>query len=132
MQLPFKIQLCTKQLDSGVSASAHDFSAIHLSKVHKLEAWFSVWREDSFFLLLDIFFIYISNVISFPSLPSGNSLIYPLPPVSMRVLPHSPTYSCFPSLAGQGIAVSEIPDLILIGLLNHNREGGIHRETLRP
>jgi hypothetical protein len=47
-----------------------------------------------FFLLLDIFFIYISNVIPFPGLPPGN----PLSHASMRMLPHSPTHSCLPSL----------------------------------
>jgi hypothetical protein len=34
----------------------------------------------SFFLLLNIFFIYISNVIPFPSFPFGNSHPIPLPP----------------------------------------------------
>jgi hypothetical protein len=31
------------------------------------------------FILLDIFFIYISNVIPFPNFPSGNPLSPPLP-----------------------------------------------------
>ena len=40
------------------------------------------------FLLLDIFFIYISNVILFPGLPSENPLPILPPPNSMRALPH--------------------------------------------
>jgi hypothetical protein len=42
-----------------------------------------------FFLLLDISFIYISN-IPFPGLPSRNPLSPTPTPVSMRVLPHPP------------------------------------------
>jgi hypothetical protein len=43
------------------------------------------------FFLLDIFFIYVSNVIPFPSFPSENSLS---PPPSSQ-----PTHSCFLALA---------------------------------
>jgi hypothetical protein len=53
-----------------------------------------------FLLLLDIVFIYISNIIPFPSShPLENS--YPIlpPPASMRVFPHPPTYSLLPTLA---------------------------------
>jgi hypothetical protein len=40
-----------------------------------------------FFLLFDIFFIYISKVIPLPGFPSRNPLSYPPPPASLRVLP---------------------------------------------
>jgi hypothetical protein len=43
-----------------------------------------------FSLLLDIFFIYISNT-PFPGLPSGNPYPSPPPTVSMKVLAHPPT-----------------------------------------
>ena len=43
-----------------------------------------------FFLLLDIFFIYISNVISLPSFPSSNFRSITPPPASMGVLPTHP------------------------------------------
>ena len=48
-----------------------------------------------FFLkfLLDIFFIYISNVIPFAGFPSANSLSHPPPPA------HQPIHSCIPVLA---------------------------------
>ena len=46
------------------------------------------------FLLLDTFFIYISNVIPFPGFPSKKPL-YPLSPP----LGHNPTHSCFLALA---------------------------------
>ena len=58
-----------------------------------------IWYSRNFFFcdkkdfLLDIFFIYISNVIPFPSLPSENPL-FPSPS------PCSPTYPyLFPVLA---------------------------------
>jgi hypothetical protein len=48
----------------------------------------------TFLFLLDIFFIYISNVIPFPGFPSENPLSH-LPPhiAFMRVLRHPPTHS---------------------------------------
>jgi hypothetical protein len=49
-----------------------------------------------YILLLDIFLIYISNVIPFPGLPSGNPLSHPSSPASMRVLPHPPTPTFLP------------------------------------
>jgi hypothetical protein len=51
-------------------------------------------QDDIFFLsfLLDIFFIYISNVIPFPGFPSKNPLSLPPPPA------HQPTHSCFLAL----------------------------------
>jgi hypothetical protein len=52
-----------------------------------------------FFLLLDIFFIYISNVIPFPGFPSRNPLSHTLSPASVRVFSHPPTYSYLPTLA---------------------------------
>jgi hypothetical protein len=38
--------------------------------------------------LLDILFIYISNVITFPGFSSGKPLFHPPPPASMRVFSH--------------------------------------------
>jgi hypothetical protein len=46
-----------------------------------------------YFLLLDIFFIYISNVIPFPGFLSENPLSPPHPSA------HQPTHSCFLVLA---------------------------------
>jgi hypothetical protein len=51
--------------------------------------------EGVLFFLLDILFIYISNVIPFPSFSSWNSLPILPPPASVRVL----THSHFPALA---------------------------------
>jgi hypothetical protein len=58
-----------------------------------------VFFFSSICFLLDILYIYISNVIPFPSFPSRNP--YPtLPlPASMRVLTHTPTHSHLPTLA---------------------------------
>jgi hypothetical protein len=49
-------------------------------------------RRKFFFIkiLLDILFIYISNVIPFPNLSPRNLLSHP-PPASMRVYTHPPT-----------------------------------------
>ena len=55
--------------------------------------WKPFATSDSFLLLLDIFFIYISNVIPFPSFPSENPLSSPSPPAPQ------PTYSYFLALA---------------------------------
>jgi len=64
---------------------------------HSLCPLVSLAKGLQCFLLSFILFIYISNVIPFPSLPSA----YPLshPPSSMRVLPHLPTHSCHTILA---------------------------------
>jgi hypothetical protein len=53
------------------------------------------WIEASLFILflLDIFFIYISNGISFPSFPCENPHPLPLPPAPQ------PTHSLFLALA---------------------------------
>ena len=53
--------------------------------------WLHTPESVSFFLLLDIFFIYISNVILFPGFPSGNLLSHAPFPASMRLFPHLPT-----------------------------------------
>jgi hypothetical protein len=45
------------------------------------------------FILLGIFFIYISNVIPFPSFPSDKTLFPPSPPA------HQPTHSWLLALA---------------------------------
>ena len=56
----------------------------------------------SFFLLLDILLIYISNVIPFPGLPSGTSYPISTPPAAMRVLlnPLPPSCSGIPQQWG--------------------------------
>jgi hypothetical protein len=50
---------------------------------------------------LDIFFIFISNVIPFPGpSPALPETAYPTPfPCFYEGVPHPPTYSCFPTLA---------------------------------
>jgi hypothetical protein len=52
-----------------------------------------------FLLLLDIFFIYISNVIPFPGLSSKNPLSHPPSPCLYEGAPHLPTHSHLPALA---------------------------------
>jgi hypothetical protein len=47
------------------------------------------WLLFFFFLLLDIFFIYISNVIPFPCSPSGNTLSHPTSPCFCKGTPPS-------------------------------------------
>jgi hypothetical protein len=50
------------------------------------------------FLLVDIFFIYISNVIPFPGFPSKNPY-FTLPSLaSMKMCPNTPTYSLLPTI----------------------------------
>ena len=54
------------------------------------------------FFLLDILFIYISNVISFPGFPSGNPLSHPPSPCFYEGASppiHPPTHSHLPTLA---------------------------------
>ena len=58
-------------------------------------------------LFLDIFFIYISNVIPFPR-NIGSPLPYSPPPASMRVFPHPPTHSHLPTLASPYIGASSL------------------------
>jgi hypothetical protein len=48
---------------------------------------------------LDIFFIYMPNVIPFPSFPSENPCPIPPLPASIRMFPHPPIHFCFPLLA---------------------------------
>jgi hypothetical protein len=51
-----------------------------------------------YFILLDILFIYISNVITLPDFTSPKtSYRIPAPPDSMRECPHPTTYSCLPA-----------------------------------
>ena len=40
----------------------------------------------------------IPSLFPFPGLPFGNPYPIPLPPTSMRVLPHPPTNSCLSAL----------------------------------
>jgi len=58
--------------------------------------------------LLDIFFIYISNVIPFSGFPFANPYPIPSPPVSMRVLSHPPIPSRLPTLAFPYTGVSSL------------------------
>jgi hypothetical protein len=56
--------------------------------------------ECSFLIvLLDILFIYISNVIPFLGFPPEIPYPIPPPPASMRVLSNPPTHSHLPALA---------------------------------
>ena len=57
-------------------------------------AWKKNWRQVVdllVLLLLDIFFIYISSIVSFPGPPFRKPLSNLLPPVSVKVFPHPPT-----------------------------------------
>jgi hypothetical protein len=49
--------------------------------------------------LLDIFFIYISNVIPFPCFTPRSPLSHPPSPASMRVFLYLPTHSHIPTLS---------------------------------
>jgi hypothetical protein len=51
------------------------------------------------YFLRDILFIYILNVIHFPSFPSENLLSYSPFPASLRVLPYPPTHPPTHSIA---------------------------------
>ena len=67
--------------------------------------WGSLWMvipsvSAPFFFYWIFLFIYISNVIPFPGLPSGNHHPIPLPPVSVRVVLHPPTNLLPPSRPG--------------------------------
>jgi hypothetical protein len=57
-----------------------------------------ITRKQQLIFLLDIFFIYILNVIQFSSHyhPLGNPLSHS-PPSSKRVFPDPPTLSCLPA-----------------------------------
>jgi hypothetical protein len=68
------------------------FLKIHLKKSNKFVSFLN--------FLLDIFIIYISNVIPSPGFPSGNSLSHPPLPASMRVLKILPTHSFPPPCPG--------------------------------
>ena len=59
----------------------------------------------SFSFLLDILFIYISNVIPFPDFPSGNLLSHLLFPCFYEGALHLPSYSCLPPLHSPTLGV---------------------------
>jgi hypothetical protein len=67
---------------------------------------FVVGRHTLLLLLLDIFFIYISNVILLPSSPLETSYSIPPPPTFMRVYPHTHTY--IPALASSYTGASSL------------------------
>jgi hypothetical protein len=52
-----------------------------------------VFFFNFYFILLDILFIYILNVMPFCSFPSGNTLSNSPSPVSIRILLHPSTHS---------------------------------------
>jgi hypothetical protein len=63
--------------------------------------WHSSYKDHRLVLsnslfLLDIFFIYISNLIPFPSFPSENPLSPLHLPASMRIVTHPPTSASLP------------------------------------
>ena len=70
------------------------FCFANMVQIKKLQLW-----KYIFYFKLDIFFIFISNVIPFPSFLVESP--YPIPPLptSMRVFLYSPTHSCLPDLA---------------------------------
>jgi hypothetical protein len=51
---------------------------------------------DLLMFLLDIFFIYVSNVIPFFGPPPENPYPFPSPPATMRVFPHPPILASLP------------------------------------
>jgi hypothetical protein len=55
--------------------------------------------EEHLYFLLDVLFIYISNVISFPDFPLETPSPIPPPPASMWVCPHPARHSCLPTLS---------------------------------
>jgi hypothetical protein len=66
-----------------------------LINLKSYKVMFDDQKLTHFFLLLDIFFTYISNVICFPGFPSGKPLSHS--PFS-AFLPHPPTHSFLPTL----------------------------------
>jgi hypothetical protein len=65
----------------------------------------TVTNEYFFSFLLDSFFIYLSNVIPFPSFPSENPLSPPPPP------PPQPTHSRFQSWPSPILSIEPSQDL---------------------
>jgi hypothetical protein len=90
------------QMDRTIKMSDNvpfTLSALKISHSSRFEKQLFFPRVDrefsfSFFFLLNIFFIYISNVIPFPSFPSEN-------PLSPSPFPYSPTHPLL--LSGPGI-----------------------------
>jgi hypothetical protein len=72
---------------------------------HTASLFYSVVSQNVFIVVcvyvcvLDILFIYISNVIPFPGFPSATPHPIPPPPASMKVLTHPPTHSYLTALA---------------------------------
>jgi hypothetical protein len=65
-------------------------SSLHLRYIHRMVICYDDSSMISFFFLLfklDIFFIYLSNVIPFPSFPSENSLSSTPPPAPQLTHP---------------------------------------------
>jgi hypothetical protein len=67
-----------------------------------------IYIHGSFIFLLDVLFMYISNIIYFPSFLSGKPLPLPPPPASMRVLSHPLTHSHLTALAFSYTGVSSL------------------------
>ena len=88
--------------NSGVRLDA-DVGNVWLSEglkivLNKIELVCNMLTLHTFLLLLDILFIYISNVITFlDSLPPETSYSIPPSPASMRVCPNPPTPASPPS-----------------------------------
>ena len=84
----------------------------HETKI-QVKIFFSYFKT----FLLDIFFIYISNVIPFTGPPQKiTSYPFPPPPASMRMFAHTPTHAfppflmCIESTQDQGTLLPLIPN----------------------
>jgi hypothetical protein len=74
----------------------------------KVHMWYLLQSLSTLYFLLDIFFIYLSNVIPFPGFPSETPYAMLPLPASMRVLLHLPTQSCLSALAFPYTGVSSL------------------------
>jgi hypothetical protein len=81
----FKEKWLSSQQQSAPSGSYSTVGALGAIAHYGIFNWFDLLQ----LFLLDIFFIYISNVIPFPSLPSKIPYTFPLPPTPQ------PRHSCF-------------------------------------
>jgi hypothetical protein len=89
-------------------------------------------------ILLNILFIYISNIIPLLCFPSTDSVSLPSPSASMRVLPHPPTHPLPPHCPGislhwgiqpsqdQGPLLPLIPDKAILCYLCSWSHGSLH------
>ena len=109
----------------------HSFASLLLSMFYFLSGDFSIYILLAIlFFFLVILFIYISNIMPLPDIPSTNPLVpLCLPPASMRVLHHPPTHSClttlvFPTLWGlvPHYSTSSIIHVLLVRLCPFSKQ----------